>query len=59
VISAVQSAQETIYLCPTNDRHKLPRPTRIEILFNVYGVEAGFVLKFYDPMLKYAPDLDG
>jgi hypothetical protein len=59
VISAVQTAQETIYLCPTNDRHKLPRPTRIEILSKVYGVEVGFVLKFYDPMLTCAPDLDG
>jgi hypothetical protein len=37
----------------------MPRPYQNRGLSAIYGVDADFVLKFYVPMLRYAPDMDG
>jgi len=43
---------------PDKRRYKLPRAYENRGLSDIYGIGAGFVLKFYVPMLRYAPDVD-
>jgi hypothetical protein len=45
-------------LRPDKRRYKLPRAYENRCLSDIYGVDAGFVLKFYVPMLRYAPNVD-